>query len=95
VGVREQRALGPGDLPDTTRGTIGGTVRGRGVTRVTPQTLYREWIVQVAHQGLGRLRFTYGGLGRAFARNHVRQNSLEYSGLRGEGSTPVPLPPPL
>jgi hypothetical protein len=31
--------------------------RGRGrylrVTCVTPQTLYREWIVQVAHQGAG------------------------------------------
>src|SRR5258707_8112984 len=37
----------------------------------------------------------HGGLGRAFARNYVRGNSLEYSGLRGEGSTPVPLPPPL
>src|SRR5260370_38439087 len=36
----------------------------------------------------------HGGLGRAFARNYVRRNSLEYSGLRGEGSTPSPLPPP-
>ena len=36
----------------------------------------------------------HSGLGRAFARNYVRRNSLEYSGLRGEGSTPVPLPPP-
>jgi hypothetical protein len=33
-------------------------------------------------------------LARALARNHVRQSSLEYAGLRGEGSTPVPLPPP-
>src|SRR6266403_804500 len=32
--------------------------------------------------------------GRALARNHVRRSSLEYSGLRGEGSTPGPLPPP-
>src|SRR5258708_19113889 len=32
--------------------------------------------------------------GRAFPRNYVRRSSLEYSGLRGEGSTPVPLPPP-
>jgi hypothetical protein len=30
----------------------------------------------------------------AFARNHVHQSSLEHLGLRGEGSTPVPLPPP-
>jgi hypothetical protein len=36
----------------------------------------------------------HGGLGRAFARNYVRRSSLEYSGLRGEGSIPVPLPPP-
>jgi hypothetical protein len=36
----------------------------------------------------------HGGLGRALARNYVRRNSLEYSGLRGEGSTPGPLPPP-
>jgi hypothetical protein len=37
------------------------------------------------------------GLGRppsAFARNQVRQSSLEHLGLRGEGSSPVPLPPP-
>jgi hypothetical protein len=34
-------------------------------------------------------------LARALARNHARQSSLEYAGLRGEGSTPVPLPPPL
>jgi hypothetical protein len=35
-----------------------------------------------------------GGLDPVFARHHVRQSSLEYVGLRGEGSTPVPLPPP-
>ena len=28
------------------------------------------------------------------ARPLVRLGSLEYFGLRGEGSTPVPLPPP-
>src|SRR3977135_3819325 len=44
--------------------------------------------------GGGGLGFTYGGLGRAFARNYVLRSSLEYPGLRGEGSTPVPLPPP-
>ena len=33
-------------------------------------------------------------LAAPFARNHVRQSALEYSGLRGEGSIPVPLPPP-
>jgi hypothetical protein len=27
------------------------------VTRVTPRTFYPEWMVQVAHQGAGRLRF--------------------------------------
>jgi len=64
------------------------------VIRVMPLTFYPEWMVQVTHQGRGRLWFPYGGLGRAFARNYVRRNSLEYSGLRGEGSTPVPLPPP-
>src|SRR3981189_2251723 len=63
------------------------------VTRVTPLTFYRAWMVQVAHQGAGAPQ-VHGGLGRAFARNYVRRNSLEYSGLRGEGSTPVPLPPP-
>jgi hypothetical protein len=35
-----------------------------------------------------------GGLGPVFARHHVRQSSLEYVRLRGEGSNPVPLPPP-
>src|SRR5713101_8312408 len=45
-------------------------------------------MVQVAHQGAGAPQ-VHGGLGCAFARN-----SLEYAGLRGEGSTPVPLPPP-
>jgi hypothetical protein len=50
--------------------------------------------VQVAHQGAGAPQ-VHGGLGRAFARNYVRRNSLEYSGLRGEGSIPVPLPPPM
>src|ERR1700716_1549566 len=71
------------------------TWRGRylRVTRVTPLTFYREWMVQVAHQGAGAPR-VHGGLGRAFARNYVRRSSLEYSGLRGEGSIPVPLPPP-
>jgi hypothetical protein len=44
-------------------------------------------------QGAGAPQ-VHGGLGRAFARNYVRRNSLEYAGLRGEGSTPVPLPPP-
>ena len=63
------------------------------VTRVTPLTFYRERIVQVAHQGAGAPQ-VHGGLGRAFARNYVRRSSLEYSGLRGEGSNPVPLPPP-
>jgi hypothetical protein len=58
------------------------------VTRVTPLTLYREWIVQAARQR------GWGGPPFAFARNHVRQSSLEHLGLRGEGSTPVPLPPP-
>jgi hypothetical protein len=52
------------------------------VTRVTPLALYREWIVQAARQG------AWCGLA-ALARNHVRQNSLGYLGLRGEGSTPV------
>src|SRR3982074_3124301 len=35
------------------------TWRGRylRVTRVTPLTFYREWMVQVAHQGAGCLRF--------------------------------------
>src|ERR1700716_1252315 len=71
------------------------TWRGRylRVTRVTPLTFYRERIVQVAHQGAGAPQ-VHGGLGRAFARYYVRRSSLEYSGLRGEGSTPVPLPPP-
>src|ERR1700704_5316771 len=50
-------------------------------------------MVQVAHQGAGAPQ-VHGGLGRAFARNYVRRSSLEYSGLRGEGSIPVPLPPP-
>jgi hypothetical protein len=44
-------------------------------------------------RGRGRLGFTYGGLGRAFARNYVLRSSLEYPGLRGEGSNPDPLPP--
>ena len=72
------------------------TWRGRclRVTRVTPLTFYPEWMVQVAHQGAGAPQ-VHGGIGRAFARNYVRRNSLEYSGLRGEGSTPVPLPPPV
>jgi hypothetical protein len=71
------------------------TWRGRylRVTRVTPLTFYPEWMVQVAYQGAGAPQVR-GGLGRAFARNYVRRNSLEYSGLRGEGSIPVPLPPP-
>jgi hypothetical protein len=64
------------------------------VTRVTPLTFYRERMVQVAHQGAGAPQ-VHGGLGRVFARNYVRRSSLEYSGLRGEGSTPVPLPPPV
>jgi hypothetical protein len=71
-------------------------VEGRAdmaVTRVTPLTFYRERMVQVAHQGAGAPQ-VHGGLGRAFARNYVRRSSLEYSGLRGEGSIPVPLPPP-
>src|SRR4030088_363593 len=63
------------------------------VTRVTPLTFYRERMAQVAHQGAGAPQ-VYGGLGRAFARNYVRRSSLGYSGLRGEGSIPVPLPPP-
>src|SRR5438552_18834829 len=69
------------------------TWRGRclRVTRVTPLTFYPEWMVQVAHQGAGAPQ-VHGGLGRAFARNYIRRNSLEYSGLRGEGSTPDPLP---
>jgi hypothetical protein len=50
-------------------------------------------MVQVAHQGAGAPQ-VHGGLGRVFARNYVRRSSLEYSGLRGEGSIPVPLPPP-
>src|SRR6476646_1611390 len=72
------------------------TWRGRylRVTRVTPLAFYPEWMVQVAHQGAGAPQ-VHGGLGRAFARNYVRRNSLEYSGLRGEGSNPVPLPPPM
>src|SRR6266576_5953217 len=59
------------------------TWRGRylRVIRVTPLTFY---------PGAPQV---HGGLGRAFARNYVRRNSLEYSGLRGEGSNPVPLPP--
>src|SRR4030081_3422369 len=71
------------------------TWRGRylRVTRVTPLTFYRERMVQVAHQGAGAPQ-VHGGLGRAFARNYVRRSSLEYSDLRGEGSIPVPLPPP-
>src|SRR3979411_957392 len=71
------------------------TWRGRylRVTRVTPLTFYRERMVQVAHQGAGAPQ-VHGGLGRAFARNYARRSSLGYSGLRGEGSTPVPLPPP-
>jgi len=36
-----------------------------------------------------------GPPGPAFDRNHVRRNSLKYPGLRGEGSIPVPLPPPM
>src|SRR6266403_2498867 len=70
------------------------TWRGRylRVTRVTPLTFYPEWMAQVAHQGAGAPQI-HGGLGRAFARNDVRRNSLVYSGLRGEGSTPIPLPP--
>ena len=58
------------------------------VTRITPLTLYPEWIVQAARQR------GWGGPPSAFARNHVRQSSLEHLGLRGEGLTPVPLPPP-
>src|SRR5258707_1747019 len=71
------------------------TWRGRylRVTRVTPLTFYPEWDGAGCHQGAGAPQ-VHGGLGRAFARNYVRRNSLEYSGLRGEGSTPVPLPPP-
>jgi hypothetical protein len=44
---------------------------GRGylrVTRVTPPTFYRKWMVQVAHQGAGAPQ-VHGALGRAFARN--------------------------
>jgi hypothetical protein len=58
--------------------------------------------------GVSARRFTQNGLcrpcqwarrpraalARALARYHARQSSLEYAGLRGEGSTPVPLPPP-
>jgi hypothetical protein len=53
-------------------------------------TLYPERIVQVPASGPC-------ALGRPWPvplRNHARQSSLEYAGLRGEGSTPVPLPPP-
>src|SRR5260370_38008717 len=55
------------------------TWRGRclRVTRVTPLTFYPEWMVQVAHQGAGAPQ-VHGGLGRAFARNYVRRNSLAF-----------------
>ena len=45
--------------------------------------------------GAGRLGFTYDGLSPRLCRNYVLQSSLDYAGLRGEGSIPVPLPPPL
>jgi hypothetical protein len=45
--------------------------------------------------GGGALGSLMAALGRAFARNHVLRSSLEYPGLRGEGSTPGPLPPPI
>ena len=63
------------------------------VTRVTPLTFYPEWMVQVADQGAGVFQ-VHGGLSRAFARNYVRRNSLDYAGLPGEGSIPGSLPPP-
>jgi hypothetical protein len=63
------------------------------VTRVTPLTFYPEWMVRVAYQGAGASQ-VHGGLSRAFARNYVRRNSLDYAGLPGEGSIPGSLPPP-
>jgi hypothetical protein len=55
--------------------------------RYAPDALPRMDCAGRPPAGLGRAR-------SAFAKNHVRQSSLEYPGLRGEGSTPVPLPPP-
>src|SRR6266850_4065528 len=74
------------------------TWRGRylRVTRVTP-LIFLPRLPKKDVAGCppgGGAPQVHGGLGRAFARNYVRRNSLEYSGLPGEGSTPVPLPPP-
>jgi hypothetical protein len=63
------------------------------VTRVTPLTFYREWMVQVAHQGAGALQ-VHGGLGRALAGTTyagVRWSTLGYV---EKVRPPGPLPPP-
>src|SRR6267142_122746 len=74
------------------------TWRGRylRVTRVTP-LIFLPRLPKKDVAGCppgGGAPQVHSGLGRAFARNYVRRNSLEYSGLRGEGSIPGPLPPP-
>ena len=63
---------------------------GRSDRRFGP-TLYQNGLCRPLCQWARRPR---AALARALARNHARQSSLEYAGLRGEGSTPVPLPPP-
>jgi hypothetical protein len=60
---------------------------GRSDRRYGP-TPYPERIVQAAASGLG------APFSSCPCQKPRRQSSLEYAGLRGEGSTPVPLPPP-
>src|SRR5258706_3919412 len=68
-------------------------MRFKWATRVTPLTFCREWMVQVA-QGAGAPWVHLWRPWPRLCRNYVLQSSLDYAGLRGEGSTPVPLPPP-
>jgi hypothetical protein len=58
---------------------------------------HRDFVVQTTPVGtvLCRLRRVgCWGLGDALLGNQVLQPSLEYAGLPGEGSSPVPLAPP-
>jgi hypothetical protein len=80
---------------------LGGRSKYSAFGKVTPLPQWHETggpYLRVARPRASLLRgaprFAYGGPWRAFARNHARRSSLEYPGLRGEGSTPVSLPPP-
>jgi hypothetical protein len=89
----------PGSRIRSIRAFDKGVARCRTFAVGAPSRVYRLagcWLRQPVDR-YSHLRSDRGALGASapFPKDLIRLGPLDYSGLRGEGSIPVPLPPPL